>query len=71
MKSNEIIGVPALIIGLGSAIFSMYSSSITLSIMALVLAVACLFIMLIFLSYWGLTTFNDWIEKIKINRHKS
>lgn len=59
MKPNEIIGLPAFI----GVFFFIGLSAYTGDIKIIGFAMICAFIQLIFLSWWGLETFNGWFNK--------
>lgn len=55
MKLNEKIGLSFVLVGICTMFWNLYDPQIY----KIVILVLCLFGQNIFLSYWGLTTFND------------
>jgi len=65
MKPNEIIGVSAFI----GVFCSLIVFAITLNYLWLGALLVCGVLQIIFLSWWGLTTFNDWVSDL-LEKHK-
>lgn len=58
MRLNEKIGYTSFVIGLMALYGTLFVDTIFVF-----LQILCFFVSTIFLSYWGLTTFNDKFEK--------